>query len=193
MEYYLKQRTRKYRKAWRCFADGGTAKPETLPPEKAQPLENSTEEKPKVQTQQQSPAETAPPAKTYSEDEVQAVTQKALDEYKQHLAEAKDYEKMTAEEKVEYLEKQRESDKLAQYTTAQLVAQELPPELLQFVQGSTEADTNERIKTFKAAYDKGVQAGVEKRFKANGYLPRGTAAGETNEETSKRPRGVTVV
>lgn len=186
---------RKHRKAWRCFADGGAA--EGAPAgEPAQPAAGAGTGTPAAAPAKPANTEPAkpqePPAKAYTEAELQAATAQALAEYKRHLEDAKDYEKMTAEEKVAFLEQQRVNDKLAQYTTAKLAAQELPLDLLPFVQGKDEADTDGRLKAFRAAYDKGVQAGVEKRFKANGYLPRGTAAGEPGKETAKRSRGVSV-
>ncbi len=139
-------------------------------------------------------SKTDPEAKTYTEAELEAARQQAVEAYKQHLEEAKDYEKMTPEEKVAYLEKQREEDRIARYATEKLSAQNLPVELLPFVQGPDEAGTDERLKTFKAAYDKAVQAGVEARFKLNGYIPRGSAASasERSEQKQARPRGVSM-
>jgi hypothetical protein len=116
----------------------------------------------------------------------------AVEAYKHHLEEAKDFEKMTAEEKVVYLQKQMADEKLVGYTTQKLSAAGLPVEFSSFVKGTDEKDTDERIKTLKAAYDKGVQAGVDQRFKANGYVPKGTAAGQPGDEAKKRPRGVSV-
>lgn len=143
-------------------------------------------------TQSTSKAESE--AKTYTEAELEAARQQAVEAYKQHLEEAKDYEKMTPEEKVAYLEKQREEDRIARYATEKLSVQNLPVELLPFVQGPDEAGTDERLKTFKAAYDKAVQAGVEARFKLNGYIPRGTAASASDrgEQKQARPRGVSM-
>ena len=116
----------------------------------------------------------------------------AVEAYKKHLEEAKDFEKMTADEKVVYLQKQMADEKLTGYTTQKLSDSGLPVEFAAFVKGTDEKDTDERIKTLKAAYDKGVQSGVEQRFKGNGYVPKGTAAGKPGEEAKKRPRGVSV-
>lgn len=144
------------------FSDGGAAPapaatnpaPSPAPPAPADPK----------------PAET--PAKTFTEAEVEAAKAEAIAAYKAHLDEAKDYEKMTPEEKVAYLEAKAESDKLAAYTTQQLAAASMPVELVKYVQGKTEAETNEHIKDIKALLEKGVQEGVNARFKQNSFIPR---------------------
>lgn len=141
------------------------------------------------------PPETSPDA-TVTAEQLETAKKQAADDavaaYKQHLEEAKDFEKMTADEKVVYLQKQMADEKLTGYTTQQLSASGLPAELASFVKGTDEKDTDERIKTLKVAYDKGVQAGVEQRFKGNGFVPKSTAAGQAGDEAKKRPRGVSV-
>jgi hypothetical protein len=170
-----------------CFADGGAATP---PADPATPPET-----PPVTPPPETPP-TTPPAATVTAEQLATAKKQAADDavaaYKQHLEEAKDFEKMTADEKVVYLQQQMADEKLTGYTTQQLSASGLPAELASFVKGTDEKDTDERIKTLKAAYDKGVQAGVEQRFKANGYIPKGTAAGQPGDEGKKRPRGVSV-
>lgn len=169
------------------LADGGSssegtiAEPPVAVPPSAQPSAAPA----------QPPKETTP-EKAFTAEDLETAKAAAVEAYKQHLEEAKDYDKMTAEEKVAFLEKQRADDKIAQYATGKLSAQDLPIDLLPFIKGGSEAETDERLKVFKAAYDKGVQAGVEKRFQTNGYLPRGSAASSTDKSDAKRTRGVTV-
>lgn len=139
-----------------------------------------------------SPPAADPPAKTYTDAELAAARAEAVTEYQKHLEEAKDYDKMTPEEKVTYLEAQRETDKLTQMATAKLAAQELPVELLEFVRGKDEADIDTKIKAVKTIIDKTAQTGVEKRFKDNGYLPKGSAVTANPDGSQKRERGVKV-
>lgn len=131
-------------------------------------------------------------AKTYSDADLESAKSQAVADYKQHLEEAKDYEKMTPEEKVSYLEAQREADKLTQLTTNKLAAQNMPIELLPFVQGKDETEIDAVIKALGGIIDKAAQAGVEKRFKENGYLPKGSAVTGTADSGQKRERGVKV-
>lgn len=179
-----------------CFAGGGAAQPaDPAPadPAPADPAPKPADPAPK-EPEKAEPAKGAESALTAEQLETakqQAATD-AVEAYKKHLEEAKDFEKMTAEEKVVYLQKQMADEKLTGYTTQQLSAAGLPVEFAAFVKGTDEKGTDERIKTLKAAYDKGVQAGVEQRFKGNGYVPKGTAAGKPGEEAKKRPRGVSV-
>nr|WP_319487249.1 DUF4355 domain-containing protein [uncultured Caproiciproducens sp.] len=173
----------------RRYAGGGTAEPATEP-EKQEPGEEAKAQEPAKQEPAKEP--TKEPAAAITTEQLESARQQAIEDYKKHLEEAKDFEKMTAEEKVVYLQKQMSDEKLAGYTTKQLSAAGLPVEFVPFVKGSDEKDTDERIKTLKAAYDKGVQVGVDQRFKANGYVPKGTAAGELGDEGKKRPRGVSV-
>lgn len=177
-----------------CFADGGAADP-AADPAPADPAPKPADPAPKPSDPAlKEPAKGAENA--YTAEQLEAEKQKAADvaveAYKKHLEEAKDFEKMTAEEKVVYLQNQMADEKLTGYTTQKLSDAGLPVELAAFVKGSDEKGTDERIKTLKAAYDKGVQAGVEQRFKANGYVPRGTAATQLDNESKKRTRGVSV-
>lgn len=180
-----------------CFAGGGAAAqpadPAPADPAPVDPAPKPTDPAPKE-------PEKAEPAKgaesTITAEQLETAKQQAatdaVEAYKHHLEEAKDFEKMTADEKVVYLQKQMADEKLSGYTTQKLSTAGLPVEFAAFVKGTDEKDTDERIKTLKAAYDKGVQAGVDQRFKANGYVPKGTAAGQPGEEEKKRPRGVSV-
>lgn len=174
-----------------CFSDGGAAQP--LEPAPADPAPKPADPAPKE------PEKTEPEKGTEStitavqlETAKQQAASAAVEAYKKHLEEAKDFEKMTAEEKVVYLQKQMADEKLSGYTAQQLSVAGLSVELATFVKGSDEKDTDERIKTLKTAFDKAVQAGVEQRFKVNGYVPKGTAAAQLGEESKKRPRGVFV-
>lgn len=167
------------------FADGGSSGTETPaePPAAVPPAPPAAPAQP--------PKETAPD-KAFTAEDLESAKAAAVEAYQHHLEEAKDYNKMTAEEKVAFLEQQRADDKIAQYAATKLSAQDLPLDLLPFIKGGSEAETDERLKAFKTAYDKGVQAGVDKRFQANGYLPRTTAAGDAGKAAEKRSRGVSV-
>lgn len=166
------------------FSGGGAADPSVDPP--ATPASMA----PAAPLAAPPPAD--PPAKTYTDTELATARAEAVVEYQKHLEEAKDYDKMTPEEKVTYLEAQRETDKLTQLTTAKLAAQELPVELLEFVRGMDEADTDARIKEIKGIIDKAAQVGVDKRFKDNGYLPKGSAVTASPDGSQKRERGVKI-
>lgn len=185
-----------------CFAGGGAAaqpadpapadpaaQPADPAAKPADPAAKPTDPAAKPTDPAAKPADPTPALTT---EQLEAAKQQAVDEYKKHLEEAKDFEKMTADEKVVYLQKQMADEKLTGYTTNQLSVAGLPVELAAFAKGTDEKDTNERLKTLKAAYDKGVQAGVEKRFKANGYVPKETAADSSAAEKKARPRGVSV-
>lgn len=182
-----------------CFA-GGCAAAQPADPALAEPAPVPADPAPKPADPTPKEPEKKEPVKeaenAYTAEQLETEKQKAADAaveaYKKHLDEAKDFEKMTDAEKVTYLQKQMADEKLTGYTTQKLINSGLPVEMAAFVKGSDEKETDERIKTLKAAYDKGVQAGVEQRFKANGYVPKGTAAGRTGEEAEKRPRGVSV-
>ncbi|MFV0497482.1 MAG: DUF4355 domain-containing protein [Candidatus Fimivivens sp.] len=177
------------------FSDGGAQPPapaDPTPPA-ATPPATPAATPPATPPAATPPATATPPAKTFSEADVTAAKEAAIAEYKKHLEEAKDYEKMTPEEKVAYLEAQRADDKLSAYATQKLSASNMPVELLAYAKGTNEADTDTRIKELKAIIDKGVQSGVEARFKNNSYVPRGNAAAAgAAPETKSRSRGVTV-
>lgn len=125
-----------------------------------------------------------PPAKTYTEAEVEAARTEAVAAYKAHLEEAKDYDKMTAEEKVAYLEARAADDKLTAYAAQKLSAEKLPAELSAFAKGKNEADTDERVKSLKAVIAKAVQDGVDARFKGNHFVPRSSASGSPETKPS---------
>lgn len=132
------------------------------------------------------------PAKTYTDADLETARQKAAEDYKRHLEEAKDYEKMTPEEKVAHLEKQMAEEKLARYTADALVKAGTDASLAVFVKGADEKDTDDRVKSFKEVFDKAVQAGVEARFKSIGYTPRAGGVGSPAAEAEKKLRGVSV-
>lgn len=172
------------------FSGGGASGAPADPP--ADPPAVPASVPPAAPTAPAAPPAADPPAKTYTDADLAAAKAEALAEYQKHLEEAKDYDKMTPEEKVIYLEAQRETDKLTQMATAKLAAQELPVELLEFVRGKDEADTDAKLKIVKAIIDKATQVGVDKRFKDNGYLPKGSAVTTSPDGGQKRERGVKV-
>ncbi len=176
------------------YSDGGAQPPAPADPAATPPAAPpAAPPAPAAPAATPAPAAPTAPVKTYTEADVTAAKEAAIAEYKKHLEDAKDYEKMTPEEKVAYLEAQRADDKLSAYTTQKLSGAGVPAELLQFAKGKDEADTDARIKELKAVIDKGVQAGVDARFKNNSYVPRGSATAEgAAADTKPRPRGVTV-
>lgn len=138
------------------------------------------------------PSKAEEPPKTYTDADLETARQKAVEEYKRHLQEATDYNKMTPEEKVAHLEKQMAEEKLARYTADALVKAGTDASLAVFVKGADEKDTDDRVKAFKEVFDKAVQAGVEARFKGIGYTPRAGGMGSPSAEAEKKPRGVSV-
>ena len=193
-----------------CFAGGGTAQPAdpapadpapTGPtPAEPAPKPAPTDPAQKATKPQPNKTETTETVKgtenTFTAEQLETAKKQAasdaVDSYKKHLEEAKDFEKMTDAEKVIYLQKQMADEKLTDYTSKKLSESGLPIELANFAKGTDEKNTDERVKALKNAFDKGVQSGVEQRFKANGYVPKGKAAGKPGQNAKKRERGVTV-
>lgn len=140
--------------------------------------------------------------KTYTDEQLADLKAQWQRDYEQTQSQAKDFEKMTPEQQAQ---KRLDNEKaetarlkaeladrdLTDYARGKIVEAELPADALAFVKGKDTADTDARIKTFSAMLAAGVQAGVEKRFKGNGYTPRRSAAGKTEEASKKRARGVT--
>lgn len=157
-------------------------KPEQAPPKPEQASPKKEVEAPKAEQS----------AKTYTDADLETARQKAVEEYKRHLQEATDYNKMTPEEKVAHLEKQMAEEKLARYTADALMKAGTDASLAVFVKGADEKDTDDRVKAFKEVFDKAVQAGVEARFKGIGYTPRAGGMGSPSAEAEKKPRGVSV-
>lgn len=172
------------------YADGGGAGSVTNPEESGasgmgtQQPENQ-EQKPKQETEKE-------PIKAFTQEQLQQAREEAVEEYKRHLEEAQDYEKMTAEEKVAYLERQRAEEKLERYAAEKLVDAGLPTDFTRYVKATDEKAIESGIQQLKAVFDKNVQAGVEARFRRDGYEPRGTGFGKTGAASMPRPRGVSL-
>lgn len=151
---------------------------------------------PKAPEQTPPKKEAEPPkegeAKTYTEADLEAARKAGEEEARRHFKETTDYEKMTPEEKVAHLEKQMAEEKLTRYTADALSKAGMDATLAEYVKGSDEASTDERVKAFKEVFDKAVQAGVEGRFKDIGYTPRAGGVGSPVAEGVKKPRGVSV-
>ncbi len=103
---------------------------------------------------------------------------------------------MTAEQKAEYEREQREAKlaareadialrELKAEATKTLAAKDLPVEVLDLVIAIDAKTTNERIDTFKAQFDKAVQAGVEARLQ--GKTPSG-GSGKTAAPAEEQAR-----
>lgn len=130
-------------------------------------------------------------ANTYTEQQLQEARAAAVEEYKRHLEEAKDYEKMTPEEKVAYLEQQRAEEKLERYASEKLAVAGLSPALARYVKSGNEKEIDAGVLQLKELLDKDVQAGVEARFRNMGYEPRGSGIGKVSGKAA-RPRGITI-
>lgn len=171
------------------YADGGSAGSVTNPEEPGisgtgtQQPENK-EQQPKQETEKE-------PIKAFTQEQLQQAREEAVEEYKRHLEEAQDYEKMTAEEKVAYLERQRAEEKLERYAAEKLIDAGLPTDFTRYVKAADEKAIESGIQQLKAVFDKNVQAGVEARFRRDGYEPRGTGFGKTGA-SMPRPRGVSL-
>ena len=124
-----------------------------------------------------------PAAQTFSKADVDGAVQAALSKFKQEQENSKDYDKMTPEQKVAHLEAQMADKTLSELAVKKLGEAGLSAECLPFIKGKDEADTTGKITAFKTMYDAAVQAGIEKRFKDNGYNP--------NVGSTKQPTGST--
>lgn len=151
-------------------------------------------------------AETTPSAteKTYTAADLESLKAQWQEEYEQGKAAEKDFAKMTPEQQAQKLLDDQKAETarlqaeladrdLADYTRGKLAEAQLPAEALAFVKGKDQADTDTRIKDFGKLLADGIQAGVDKRFKNNGYTPRGSAAGNTGDGQGKKHRGVSIV
>lgn len=121
------------------------------------------------------PAQGNPPPKTFTQKDVDdaatTAATAAVEKYIKEQANAKDYDKMTPEQKVAYLETQEKDRKLSDFARDEISKAKLPNESLAFLKGSDEADTTAKVQAFKTMYEAAVQAGVDERFKSNGYNP----------------------
>lgn len=177
-----------------CRYADGSANPPPTDPSPADPPKTDTD-LPKDPPKQTDPKPKEPdlPAKTYTDADLESAKQQAVEDYKKHLEEAKDFEKMTDSEKVTYLQKQMEEEKLSKYATEKLGVEKLPVEAAAWIKGANEKVIDENIKAFKAMYDKGVQDGVMARLLKDGYNPHRSGAGALGSaETKARPRGVKI-
>lgn len=187
----------------RRYSDGGSPAPSSAAGDASQggstdiagtdpPQQKSPEETP-LKTEKEAPQENST-EKVYIKADLDAAEKRAVEAYKQHLKEATDYNKMTPEEKVAHLEKQMADEKLMRYTAQALSRAGIDASLAEYAKGTDEQTTDERVKAFKAAFDKAVQAGVENRFKAIGYTPRvgGTGSPAGSDTASKKARGVSI-
>lgn len=112
-----------------------------------------------------------PPAKTLTQKDVDTAVANAVAKIKQDQANAKDYDKMTPEQKVAYLEHERNNSKLTEFARLEAVKSKLPAEAFEFLKGKDEAEITSKVTTFKTMFDLAVQTGVEARFKETGYDP----------------------
>lgn len=167
----------------RRYSDGGATPP--AEPAAAQ----SPEPAPVADPVKQEPAKPEP-EKSYTKAEVDTAVNDAvsaaLAKYKQEQENAKDYDKMTPEQKVAFLEAERKDRALQDFTAKHLEEQKIPPQFAAFLKGTDEDNTKARAAEFKAVYDKAVQDGVDERFKQGGYNPKvsGTSTQATTPANS---------
>lgn len=168
----------------------------------AQPGADPASTKPAAADPAADPAKAAA-GKTYTDAELEALKTTWQQEYEQTQAAEKDFAKMTPAQQAQKLLEDEKSETarlkaelvdrdLTDYARGKIADTGLPTDALSFVKGKDQADTDARIKAFSAMLAAGVQAGVEARFKSNGYTPRGTAATNTGESGEKKQRGVTI-
>lgn len=162
----------------RRYSDGGAAggieptpapAPVTLPA--AEPPVPANPADPAVPADPATEAKPAEAAKSFTQQDMDTAVQTALTKFKQEQENAKDFDKMTPEQKVTYLQAQMADKALSESAVKKLGEAGLPTDFVALVKGKDEADTEARIQTLKNQYDSAVQAGVEKRFKDNGYTP----------------------
>lgn len=169
-----------FKRLCRRFSNGGadpaalSTTPAATPTEVPKP---TTAEPEKTAEKQPETTETKQTAeKTFSQADIDSAVKAAVETYKQEQESVKDYNKMSPEQKVAYLEAQAEERKMKDFTVGHLKEQNLPSEFASFLQGKDENETKVKTADFKAAYEKAIQEAVVKRFKENGYQP---SAGNT--------------
>ncbi len=129
--------------------------------------------------------------KTYTDEQLADLKAQWQQEYEQSQAQAKDFAKLTPAQQIQKLQADLADRDLTDYARSKMEEAKLPSDALTFIKGKDQADTDAKIKAFSALLAAGVQSGVEGRFQQNGYTPRGSAAGKTEEGSKKRTRGVT--
>lgn len=141
--------------------------------------------------------------KTYTEEQLAELKSTWQHEYEQSKEAEKDFKTLTPEQqsqkqlddqKAETARLQAElADRdLADYARSKISEANLPTDAIVFVKGKDQADTDAKIKSFSGLLASGVQAGIEERFKTNGYTPRNSAAGSDGKDNAKAQRGVSV-
>lgn len=168
----------------RCYSNGG-ATPPADPPADPKPADPApADPKPADPPADPNPAD---PAKTFTQkeydDAVTSAATAAVEKYMKEQANAKDYDKMTPEQKVAYLESQAKDRKLSDFARDEISKAGLPADALAFLKGSDEADTTTKVQAFKTMYEAAVQIGVDARFKSAGYDPVSGKPVTSSEET----------
>lgn len=149
----------------------------------------------------EAPAE--PEGTRYTAKQLEELKKTWETEYKQQQSVQKAFEEMTPEEQAQKLlaDQQAENERLqaqiadrdlTDYARGLIAKEELPADSLDFIKGKDEQDTDKRATTFKAMLANGIQEGVEKRFKGNGYTPRGSSSGLDEGSSKRTHRGVSI-
>lgn len=123
-----------------------------------------------------SSAAAAESEKKYTDADLEAAKQAALTDYQKQQETAKDYDKMTPEQKVAYLEAQRENDKRTAYAVQQLAAAGLPQDLLQAVEGKEAAAVDAIIQVISGKIQETAAAMMDAKLKEAGYNPQSGSA-----------------
>lgn len=159
----------------RRYSDGGATPPAADPASTVTPPASDPAVLPATDPKPDGDAKSTPTAPTLTQADVDKAVSDAIEKFKAEQANAKDYDKMTAEQKVAYLEQAAKDRALQDFTANHLSEIKLPKEFASFLKGTDEEDTKKRAADFKTAYDAAVQAGVEARFKESGYEPGKTS------------------
>lgn len=145
----------------RCYSNGGADPAPAVDPTPA----------PVADSASASDSKPTEPTKAFTQADIDDALSVAIAKLKQEEANSKDYEKMTPEQKVAFLEAERADTKLSDFARGEITKASLPVETLPFLKGKDEAETTSRITSFKTIYDTAVQTAVEARFKSAGYDP----------------------
>lgn len=141
--------------------------------------------------------------KNYTDEQLAELKVQWQQEYEQSKAAEKDFKNLTPEQQAQKrlddqkaetarLQAELADRDLTDYARGKISEAKLPADALTFIKGKDQADTDAKIKAFSALLASGVQAGVEERFKTNGYTPRSSAAGASDASGSKKTRGVAI-
>lgn len=167
----------------RRYSDGGATPPATEP---VTTLPTTDPDKGTQGSNEKTPPATDPTKsepitdKGFTQSDIDKAVADGIAKFKAEQENAKDYNKMTSEQKVAYLEAAAKDRTLQDFTVKHLEESNIPKEFASFLKGSDEEDTKKRTADFKSIYDTAVQAGVETRFKQSAYEPGKSSGSATS-------------